>query len=64
MGPVSQVRQVVGDLRRLEEQGGAERAPTPGWGEVAALCTHWDRLDDGRKIRYAQMAALTRSPHK
>lgn len=30
------------------------------YADVQALLSHWQQLDDARKLQYAQMAALTR----
>jgi hypothetical protein len=49
--------------RRRREAQRRPHAPAEDggcWGDVEALVTHWDGLGAGRKVAYAQMAALAR----
>ncbi|KAI8470451.1 MAG: hypothetical protein J3K34DRAFT_509635 [Monoraphidium minutum] len=47
---------------REQQQGSSARGPEGGgrWADVEGLVAHWDGLDGGRKVAFAQMAALTR----
>lgn len=47
-------QQAAGDARLQQQLAGGVYA------DVEALLSHWQGLDDARKLQYAQMAALTR----
>jgi hypothetical protein len=43
-----------------QDQGLQQQLAGGVYADVAALLSHWQQLDDARKLQYAQMAALTR----
>lgn len=49
------------DAARSVQQRLQQHEPSGGfYADIEQLESHWDKLDDPRKIMYAQMAVLTR----
>ncbi|KAK9803460.1 hypothetical protein WJX73_004414 [Symbiochloris irregularis] len=46
--------------KQRQRQSGQSTQPSDSFDDVTALLSHWDKLDDQRKVRYAQMAVITR----
>ncbi|KAF8067415.1 CKB4 [Scenedesmus sp. PABB004] len=57
----SELAAARGEAQAQPQAQPREGVPGGGcWGDVEVLQTHWDALDGGRKVTYAQMAVLTR----